>query len=77
MSHESGMMKMREVEFIELPAGQRVNLGVSGYHLMLNGLKKPLNAGDSVPLTLSIKVGNKPVVQVETRVEVEPLNAAR
>ena len=77
MSHESGMMKMREVEFIELPAGQRVNLGESGYHLMLNGLKKPLNAGDSVPLTLSIKVGNKPVVQVETRVEVEPLNAAR
>ncbi len=77
MTHENGMMKMREVEFIELPAGKRVNLGESGYHLMLSGLKTPLKAGDSVPLTLSIKAGNKPVTQVETRVEVRPLNAAR
>ena len=77
MTHENGMMKMREVKFIELPAGKRVNLGESGYHLMLSGLRTPLKAGDSVLLTLSIKVGNKPVVKVETRVEVKPLNAAR
>lgn len=77
MTHQNGMMKMREVRFIELPAGKRVNLGESGYHLMLSGLKAPLNAGDSVPLTLQIKTGNKPMVQIETLVEVTPLTAAR
>jgi copper(I)-binding protein len=77
MTHENGMMKMREVKFIELPAGKRVNLGESGYHLMLSGLKAPLKAGVSVPLTLSIKAGNGPIVKVETRVEVKPLTATK
>ena len=77
MTHENGMMKMREVKSIELPAGQRVNLGESGYHLMLNGLKAPLKAGESMALTLSFKVGNGPIVRVETKVEVRPLNVAR
>jgi copper(I)-binding protein len=72
MAHDSGMMKMREVPSIELPAGKRVNLGESGYHLMLTGLKSPLKAGESVPLTLDIKV-SKRKVKIETRAEVRPL----
>ena len=73
MTSENGMMKMREVKSIELPAGKHVNLGESGYHLMLNGLKAPLKAGDSVPLTLSIKAGKQGVVKVETKAEVRSL----
>lgn len=73
MVTEGGMMKMREVKSIELPAGKHVNLGESGYHLMLNGLKAPLKAGDSVPLTLSIRAGKEGVVKVETRAEVRSL----
>jgi len=69
------MMKMREVEAIELPAGKRVNLGEGGYHLMLTGLKAPLKAGESVPLTLSIKVANKRMVKVKTKAKVKPLTA--
>lgn len=72
MAHDSGMMKMREVETIELPAGKPVNLGESGYHLMLTGLKAPLKAGESVPLTLEIKV-SKRMVKVEAKAEVRPL----
>ena len=75
MSHENGMMKMRVVEFIELPAGQRVNLGEGGYHLMLSGLKAPLKAGDSVPLILKIKVGNQPMQKIETKAKVIPLTS--
>lgn len=75
MTNEHGMMRMHEVRSIALPAGKRVNLRVSGYHLMLNGLVTPLKAGDHVPLTLSIKVANDPLLQVETRVEVQPLTA--
>jgi periplasmic copper chaperone A len=72
MTHESGMMKMREVSAIKLPAGKPVNLGESGYHLMLTGLKAPLKAGESVPLTLDIKVSNR-TVKVEAKAEVRPL----
>jgi copper(I)-binding protein len=74
MTSENGMMKMREVKTIELPAGKRVNLRESGYHLMLNGLKAPLKEGESVPLTLSIKVG-KQVLKLETKAEVRSLHA--
>ena len=73
MTHEGGMMKMNEVKSIELPAGKPVVLGLSGYHLMLNGLKAPLKAGESVPFTLNIKVVNKGVVKIEAKAEVKPL----
>ncbi|MGA7751137.1 MAG: copper chaperone PCu(A)C [Gallionella sp.] len=75
MMTEGGMMRMREVKAIELPAGKRVNLGESGYHLMLDGLKAPLKEGDSVPLTLSIKVGKQEAVKIETKAEVRSLHA--
>ncbi len=76
MAHDSGMMKMREVPAIELPAGKRVNLGEGGYHLMLTGLKSPLKAGESVPLTLDIKVSNR-MVKIEANAEVRPLTATK
>lgn len=76
MTHDSGMMKMREVPAIKLPAGKLVNLGKSGYHLMLTGLKAPLKAGESVPLTLDIKVADL-TVKVEAKAEVRPLTAPK
>jgi len=75
MVMEGGMMRMREVASIDLPPGKSVNLGKSGYHVMLVGLKAPLKEGDSVPLMLSIKVGKLGVTKVETRAEVISLTA--
>ena len=75
MTNENGMMRMREVKAIELPAGKRVNLRGSGYHLMLIGLKAPLKEGETVPLTLSIMVEKQGVVKVETTAEVKSLTA--
>ncbi|HCI13859.1 MAG: hypothetical protein A2063_00610 [Gallionellales bacterium GWA2_60_142] len=77
MTHEGGVMKMREVKKVALPAGQRINLGESGYHLMLIGLKAPLKAGDAVPLTLSVRLANKRIVKIEATAEVKPLTEAR
>lgn len=77
MTQQNGVMKMREVKAIELPAGKRVDLGASGYHLMLIGLKAPLKADDSVPLTLTIKVANNRTVKVETKAEVKSLTATK
>jgi periplasmic copper chaperone A len=75
MTSENGMMRMREVKAIELPAGKRVNLRDSGYHLMLMGLKAPLKEGETVPLTLSIEVDKQGVMKVETTAEVRSLTA--
>jgi copper(I)-binding protein len=75
MTSEGGMMKMREIKAIELPAGKRVNLRESGYHLMLIGLKAPLKEGETVPLTLSIMVGKQGIVKVNTEAAVKSLTA--
>jgi len=77
MTHEGGVMMMREVKEVALPTGQRVNLGESGYHLMLLGLKAPLKAGETVPLTLSIRQADKRIVKVEVKAEVKPLTEAK
>lgn len=77
MTTEGGMMRMREVKTIELPAGKRVNLSESGYHLMLNGLKAPLKEGETLPLTLDIKVGKQAAVKIETKAEVRSLTATQ
>ena len=74
MTMDGGMMQMREVESIALPAGKPVNLHDGGYHLMLEHLKAPLKEGDTVPLTLSIKVGNK-TEKVEVKATVGSLTA--
>lgn len=75
MVMEGGMMRMRKVASIDLPPGKSVNLGESGYHVMLVGLKAPLKEGDSLPLMLSIKVGELGVIKVKTHAEVIALTA--
>lgn len=52
---EDGVMKMRPVGRVELPAGKAVKLAPGGLHVMLEDLKRPLKAGETVPLTLTIQ----------------------
>ena len=72
MSMTNGTMQMREVAGgLPVPAGGEVVLKPGGYHVMLMGLKKPLVAGESFPLTLTFaKAGNMSVT-----VTVQPLDA--
>jgi copper(I)-binding protein len=69
MKHENGMMMMRAVDSLPLPAGQQVKLG-SGDHIMLIGLKHPLKAGDSVLLTLTVETAGKHRETVKVDAEV-------
>lgn len=55
MSMKDGVMEMRMLEKLELPADQVVKLEPGGFHLMLFELKKPLKAGETVPLALEFK----------------------
>jgi periplasmic copper chaperone A len=67
MKMEKGMMRMRPVPFLQLPAGKRVKLEPGGYHVMLFDLQKPVKEGDVVPLTLTFedKAGRKSTVEVK------------
>lgn len=75
MKHEDGMMKMRRVESFVLPAKKEIILGAGGDHLMLISLKKPLKAGDSVPLTLTVQFADKRTEKIEVTAVVKPLTA--
>ena len=69
--NEGGVMKMRKVEKIDLPAGKTVALKPGSFHIMLIGLKKPLKVGEKVDLSLSLEDGTSlklsaPVQEIST-----------
>ena len=67
MKMEGDVMKMRQVDGIELPASKTVELKPGGYHVMFIGLKAPLKVGDSFPVKLKFEKAG--VVTVDVKVE--------
>lgn len=55
MKHEGGVMKMRSLKEVRIAAGETVKLEPGGLHVMFFGLKGPLEAGGSVPLTFEFQ----------------------
>jgi copper(I)-binding protein len=75
MSLEGGVMKMRALTRLPLPAGKTVELKSGGYHIMLLDLKHPLNKGDRVPLILGFEGGDRKIQKLEVQAEVRDLTA--
>ena len=69
MKMDGGVMKMRAVDALPLPAGQPVALKPGSYHVMLMGLKAPIKAGETVPLTLTVEGEDKQRSNVEIKAE--------
>jgi len=65
MKMEGDVMRMRPAGPVDLPVGSAFELKPSGYHLMLQDLKKPLETGSTVPVTLVFRNG----AGVESRLE--------
>ena len=59
MSHADGVMRMRKIEALDLPANQVVKLEPGGYHVMLFDIAKPLKPGERVSLTLVFEQAGK------------------
>lgn len=59
---EAPMMEMVQVERIDVPAGESVDLAPGGYHVMLIDLAAPLAAGAEVPITLTFEKAGDIVV---------------
>ena len=74
MKRQGDLMQMRALQKIDLPKGKTVRLEPGGLHLMLSNPRKPLKAGDKVPLTLTVKSGGK-VEKVDVTAEVRSLHA--
>lgn len=76
MVMQNDVMKMRQIEGLALPAGQRVELSPGGYHVMLMGLHQQVNAGDKIPLTLVFEGADGKRESVSIEAPARPLNSA-
>lgn len=63
----SGMMQMRPVERIEVPAGQTVELKPGGLHIMLLDVKRTLEPGETIEVTLEFEKAGTQSVTAEVR----------
>jgi copper(I)-binding protein len=64
---DGNVMRMREVPQLVVPAGEKIVLQPGGHHIMLIGLKKPLNRGESFPLTITFE--KAPAVTITVTVQ--------
>lgn len=68
------VMKMREVDSIDLGADSKIKMHPGGgYHIMLVELKKPLTVGEKFPLTLYFEKAGK----IDVMVKVEAPTASK
>jgi copper(I)-binding protein len=69
VTNEGGMMQMRPVPSIDVPANGSVELKPGGFHVMLIGLKQELKPGETVTIKLTFEKAG--VVQVQAPVRAQ------
>ncbi len=67
MTMDGDVMRMRQVDAIDVPAGKTVDLAPGGLHVMFLDLKAPLKTGSSIPLTLRFEKAGE--VKVDVKVQ--------
>lgn len=67
--HGQEVLGMRPLPYVDIPPGSKLAFRPGGYHLMLEGLKRPLKAGEKVAITLRFQDGTrlKVLLPVEMR----------
>ena len=71
MKMDGDVMRMRQIEALELPQDVAVQLKPGGYHLMFQQLQAPLQAGTEVPLTLVFEDAQGQVSRLHLQVPVQ------
>ncbi len=74
MRMADGVMRMRALPALDLPAGQPVALKPGNVHIMLMGLPAPVKVGDTLPVTLTIEHpgGKTEALQLQVPVRAHP-----
>ena len=67
VEEKDGVARMRGIESVEIPAGQRVTLAPKSTHLMLMGLSSALVAGQTINITLQFARSEPQLVKVAVR----------
>ena len=67
MDMDGGVMRMRKLDGLALPAGDAVKLAPGAEHLMIIGPKQPLAAGGEVPLTFKFAKAPAQSIQAPIR----------
>lgn len=65
--HENGVMRMREVPQIDIPAHGEQFLKPGGFHVMLIGLKSPIKEGQEVKIDLTFEDGSSKTIEAVGR----------
>ena len=74
---KNGMMTMRAVPAIALPAGKPVRFAPGGYHIMLMDLKQPVKTGDTVPLRITVETGDGRQEVIDVRAPVRAVGTTQ
>ncbi len=61
-----GVMRMRQVEAIELASKGHTELKPGGLHLMIFGLKRMVKKGEMIPIKLTLKTAGE--VEIKAKV---------
>lgn len=67
MKHAQGVMRMRPVPHVTIPADGKVKLEAGGLHIMMMGLKEELTAGRLVSIELELKDGKRILQNLSVR----------
>jgi hypothetical protein len=70
-TNNNGVMEMRQVPQIDIPANGKTELKPGGLHIMLIGLKQPLKAGEKANVSLQFEDGSNTTVSAAIQ-EVSP-----
>ncbi len=62
MQMQQGVMRMRKLDRLEIPAGEIVHLSPGNIHLMLINLNAPLNVGQQVALQFKFQLSDGSVI---------------
>lgn len=76
MQLDGGVMKMRAVPRLALPAGETVSLKPGSYHLMLMDLKRQLKPGEKVSIALKIEGAGKKTETITVSAEVREMDGS-
>jgi len=64
---KDGIRTMHKVEKIDIPANSSIVLKPGGFHIMLIGLKKPLEVGETIDINLGFSNGTAQTIKAEVK----------
>lgn len=69
MKMNAGVMEMKAIDAIDIPANKLIDLKPGSFHIMLIKVNKPINKGDKVPLKLTFERPDKSTFTVDVMAE--------